>query len=73
MGSFRGTFRETPTIAVFTRLFSKAKFNIPSLISGANSKKYEVDTVEPCYYGRWWRGGGGGGGGGTTSVLVKKL
>ena len=43
IGSFRVTLRETPTIAVFTRLFFKAK--------------YKVDTVEPYYYGRW--GGGG--------------
>ena len=42
IGSFRVTLRETPTIAVFTRVFFKAK--------------YKVDTVEPCYYGR--RGGG---------------
>ena len=52
LGSFRVTLRETPTIAVFTRLFSKTKFNIPSLISGANSKKYKEDTVEPYFYGR---------------------
>ena len=43
--SFRVTLRETPTIAVFTRIFFKAK--------------YKVDTVEPCYYGRWGVGGGG--------------
>ena len=43
IGSFRVTLRETPTIAVFTRIFFKAK--------------YKVDTVEPYYYGRW--GGGG--------------
>ena len=47
IGSFRVTLRETPTIAVFTRLFFKAK--------------YKVDTVEPYYYGRWGAGGGGGG------------
>ena len=46
IGSFRVTLRETPTIAVFTRLFFKAK--------------YKVDTVEPYYYGRWGAGGGGG-------------
>ena len=46
IGSFRGTLRATPTIAVFTRLFLKAR--------------YKVDTVEPCYYGRWGAGGGGG-------------
>ena len=45
IGSFRVTLRETPTIAVFTRIFFKAK--------------YKVDTVEPCYYGRWGVGGGG--------------
>ena len=44
IGSFRVTLRETPTIAVFTRIFFKAK--------------YKVDTVEPCYYGRWEGGGG---------------
>ena len=49
IGSFRGTLRATPTIAVFTRLFLKAR--------------YKVDTVEPCYYGRWGAGGAGGGGG----------
>ena len=43
IGSFRVTLRETPTIAVFTRLFFKAK--------------YKVDTVEPYYYGRWGAGG----------------
>ena len=31
---------------------------IRSLISGANSKKYEVDAVEPSYYGRY-KGVGG--------------
>ena len=46
IGSFRVTLRETPTIAVFTRLFFKAR--------------YKVDTVEPCYYGRWGAAGGGG-------------
>ena len=46
IGSFRGTLRATPTIAVFTRLFLKAR--------------YKVDTVEPCYYGRWGAGGGWG-------------
>ena len=57
IGSFRVTLRETPTIAVFTRLFFKAK--------------YKVDTVEPYYYGRW--GAGGGGGGGIESVLIKNF
>ena len=59
MGSFRVTLRETPTIAVFTRVFFKAK--------------YKVDTVEPCYYGR--RGGGGGvaAGGGDRKCFYKKF
>ena len=56
IGSFRVTLRETPTIAVFTRLFFKAK--------------YKVDTVEPCYYGRW---GGGAGGGGYRKYPYKKF
>ena len=55
IGSFRVTLRETPTIAVFTRLFFKAK--------------YKVDTVEPCYYGRW----GGAGGGGYRKYPYKKF
>ena len=55
IGSFRGTLRATPTIAVFTRLFLKAR--------------YKVDTVEPCYYGRW--GAGGGVVGGIENVLIK--
>ena len=58
IGSFRVTLRETPTIAVFTRLFCKAK--------------YKVDTVEPCYYGRWG-GGGGAGGGGYRKCPYKKI
>ena len=48
IGSFRVTLREIPTIAIFTPPFFKAK--------------YKVDTVEPCYYGRWGRGKGVGGG-----------
>ena len=55
IGSFRVTLRETPTIAVFTRLFCKAK--------------YKVDTVEPCYYGRW----GGRVVGGIESILIKNF
>ena len=45
IGSFRVTLRETPTIAVFTRIFFKAK--------------YKVDTVEACYYGRYFGRGPG--------------
>ena len=56
IGSFRVTLRETPTIAVFTRLFFKAK--------------YKVDTVEPCYYGRWGVGGGGVGGRAYKKILT---
>ena len=56
IGSFRVTLRETPTIAVFTRLFFKAK--------------YKVDTVEPCYYGRW---GAGRVVGDIESVLIKNF
>ena len=57
IGSFRVTLRETPTIAVFTRVFFKAK--------------YKVDTVEPCYYGR--RGGGGLVGGIESVLIIKNF
>ena len=50
MGSFRHYFkRNTHHICIY----------IPSLISGANSKKYKIDAVEPSYYGRY-KGVGGG-------------
>ena len=59
MGSFRHYFkRNTHHICICATLF-QSKIYIPSLISGANSKKYKVDAVEPSYYGRY-KGVGGG-------------
>ena len=59
MGSFRHYFkRKTHHICIYATLF-QSQIYIPSLISGANSKKYKVDAVEPSYYGRY-KGVGGG-------------
>ena len=59
MGSFRHYFnRNTHHICIYATLFQRQIY-IPSLISGANSKKYKVDAVEPSYYGRY-KGVGGG-------------
>ena len=66
MGSFRHYFkRNTHHICIYATLF-QTQIYIPSLISGANSKKYKVDVVEPSYYGRCK-----GVVGGLESVLIK--
>ena len=59
MESFRHNFkRNTHHICIYATLF-QSQIYIPSLISGANSKKDKVGTVEPSYYGRC-KGVGGG-------------
>ena len=52
MGSFRHYFkRNTHHSCIYATLF-QSQIYIPCLISGADSKKYKADTVEPSYYGR---------------------
>ena len=68
MGSFRHYFkRNNHHSCIYATLF-QSQIYIPCLISGANSKKYEADIVEPSYYGRCT-----GVGGGLESVLIKKI
>ena len=53
MGSFRHYFkRNVHHSCIYAATLFQCQIYIPSLISGANSKKYKVDTVEPSYYGR---------------------
>ena len=67
MGSFRHYLkRNTHHSCIYATLF-QSQIYIPCLISGANSKKYKADIVEPSYYGRCT-----GVGGGLESVLIKK-
>ena len=52
MGSFRHYFkRNNHHSCIYATLF-RSQIYIPCLISGANSKKYKADIVEPSYYGR---------------------
>ena len=68
MGSFRHYFkRNTHHSCIYATLF-QSQIYIPCLISGANSKKYKADIVEPSYYGRCT-----GVGEGLESVLIKKI
>ena len=52
MGSFRHYFKRNARHSCIYATLFQSQINIPSLISGANSKEYKVDTVEPSYYGR---------------------
>ena len=68
MGSFGHYFkRNTHHSCIHATLF-QSQIYIPRLISGANSKKYKADTVEPSYYGRCK-----GFGGELESVLIKNI
>ena len=52
MGSFLHYFKRNAHHGCLYATLFQCQIYIPSLVSGANSKQYEVDTVEPSYYGR---------------------
>ena len=50
MGSFRHYFkRNVHHSCIYAATLFQCQIYIPSLISGANSKKYKADTVEPSF------------------------